>query len=157
MLKKISLILLSVFLILSLCTCNFPYPEFAEHPVLHLIFSLLTFISLLFTAAVFSKSKRFLIITSVYFSLVLALTTFAIFADGFKTFVMEALALIILIPFEMLIPLETDKIFARLNISSDGEFFVIFAIIMLLFYATYFIARKISLKKNKLSIKPTVN
>lgn len=150
MLKKIfSLVVLTVFLILSLCTCNFPYPEFAEHPVLNYILSLLTLLSLLFTAAVFSKSKRFLIISSAYFSMVLAFITAAIIFNGYDSFVMM-IFLIIALPFEILmVPFEIDSLFEALNISNDVEIFVIFAIIMLLFYGTYFISRRVKDKSSE--------
>lgn len=149
MLKKIfSLVVLTVFLISSLCTYNFPYPEFAEHPVLNYILSLLTLLSLFFTAAVFSKSKRFLIISSAYFSMVLAFITAAIIFNGYDTFVMMMIFLIIALPFEILmVPFEINGLLEALNISNDVEFFVIFAIIMLLFYGTYFISRRVCAKK----------
>lgn len=149
MLKKISLILLSVFFISSFCTYNFPYPENNQYPVLNYILSLLTLLSLFFTAAVFSKSKRFLIVSSAYFSMVLAFITAAIIFNGYDSFVMM-IFLIIALPFEILmVPFEIDGLLEALNISNDVEFFVIFAIIMLLFYGTYFISGRVKDKSSE--------
>ena len=148
MLKKISLILLSVFFISSSCTYNFLYPENNQYHVLNYILSLLTLLSLFFTAAVFSKSKRFLIISSAYFSMVLAFITAAIIFND-DSFVMM-IFLIIALPFEILmVPFEIDGLLEALNISNDVEFFVIFAIIMLLFYGTYFISRRVKDKSSE--------
>ena len=82
--KIISLIIFAVFYVLSFCTCNFPYPEYAKYPVLSFIFSLLTIISFLFVTAAYANSKKFLIITSIYLACVFAITTIAIILGGFN-------------------------------------------------------------------------
>ncbi|MBQ9919289.1 MAG: hypothetical protein IJO49_00540, partial [Clostridia bacterium] len=97
--KIISLIIFAVFYILSFCTCNFPYPEHAPHPILSFLCSLLTIISFLFVTAVYAKSKRFLIIVSIYFACVFAVTTVAIILDGFNFSILTLLFSLIALSF----------------------------------------------------------
>ena len=84
--KIISLIIFVVFYILSFCTCNFPYPEYAPNPILSFLFSLLTIISFLFVTVVYAKSKRFLLIVSAYFVIVLIVSTLVIFTEVASVF-----------------------------------------------------------------------
>ena len=145
--KKISLVVFTVFYILSFCTCNFPYPEYAPHPALSFICSLLTIISFLFVTAVYAKSKRFLIIVSAYFVSVLIVSTLIIFTEvSSLSFVYMILALIFL-SFGLPVTHFFDKVsdmldFCNIHISNDYEFYIIFAIIIALFYTTYFISKK---------------
>ena len=145
--KKISLVVFTVLYILSFCTCNFPYPEYAPHPVLSFICSLLTIISFLYVTAVYAKSKKFLIIVSIYFACVFTITTIAIILDGFNFSILTLLFSLITLSFGIAVQhfsfatmnlLEDLKI----HISSDYAFFIIFSIIIALFYTTYFISKK---------------
>ena len=145
--KIISLIIFVVFYILSFCTCNFPYPEYAPNPILSFLFSLLTIISFLFVTVVYAKSKRFLLIVSAYFVIVLIVSTLVIFTEVASVFfVYIPLALIYLsfgLPIEHFFSGVSDVLdFYDIHISSDYGFYVIFAIIAVLFYATYFIFNK---------------
>ncbi len=153
--KIVSLITFVVFYILSICTCNFLYLEYTEYPLLSFIFSLLTVISFLCVTVVFSKSKKFLMIMSVYFAIVLIITIFAITFDGFASlpFLIYILPVLFILSFE----LPTTHFFNGINdllknfnihISNDYSPFVLFTLIILLFYATYFICNKYGKKKN---------
>ncbi len=145
--KKFSWILFIAFYILSFCTCNFPYPEYAPHPILSFICSLLTIISFLFVTVVHAKSKKFLIIVSIYFAYVLAVTTTAIILGGFNFSILTLLFSLITLSFGIAVQhfsfaiMDLLEIF-NLHISNDFEFYIIFAIIITLFYATYFICKK---------------
>ena len=145
--KIISLIVFAAFYILSIYTANFPYPEYAEHPFVSFIFSLLTIISFLFVTAAYSKRKMFLIIVSAYFVSVLIVSTFIIFTGvSSLSFVYIILVLIFLsfgLPVEHFFNGVSDVLnFYDIHISIDYEFYIIFAIITVLFYATYFISKK---------------
>ena len=145
--KIISLIVFAVFYILSIYTSNVPYPEYAPHPVLSFICSLLTIISFLFVTAVYAKSKKFLIIVSIYFACVFAVTTVAIILDGFNFSILTLLFSLITLSFGIAVQhfnFAIMDLFEVLNIhiSNDYGFYVIFAIIAVLFYATYFISNK---------------
>ncbi len=143
----ISLIIFAVFYVLSFCTCNFPYPEYAKYPIVSFIFSLLTIISFLFVTAVYAKSKKFLIITSIYFACVFAVATVAIILDGFNFSILTLLFSLITLSFGIAVQhfnFAIMDLFEVLNIhiSNDHEFYIIFAIIIALFYTTYFISKK---------------
>ena len=145
--KIISLIVFVVFYIVSFCTCNLPYPEYNPHPILNFIFCLLTIISFLFVTAVYAKSKKFLIIVSIYFACVFAVTTVAIILGGFNFSILTLLFSLITLSFGIAVQhfnFAIMDLFEVLNIhiSNDHEFFIIFAIIAVLFYATYFISKK---------------
>lgn len=145
--KIISLIVFVVFYILSFCTCNFPYPEYAPNPILSFVFSLLTIISFLFVTAVYAKSKKFLIIVSIYFACVFAITTIAIILGGFDFSFFTLFFSLITLSFGIAVQhfnFAIMDLFEVLNIyiSNDHEFFIIFAIITVLFYTTYFISKK---------------
>ncbi len=141
--KIISLIIFVVFYILSFCTCNFPYPEYAPNPILSFVFSLLTIISFLFVTAVYAKSKKFLIIVSIYF----AVTTIAIILGGFDFSFFTLFFSLITLSFGIAVQhfefaiMDLLEIF-NIHISNNYGFFVIFTIITVLFYATYFISKK---------------
>lgn len=145
--KKISLVVFVVFYVLSFYTCNFPYPEYAKYPIVSFIFSLLTIISFLFVTAVYAKNKKFLIITSVYFACVFAVTTVAIILGGFNFSFLTLLFSLITLSFGIAVQhfsfaiMDLLKIF-NIHISNNYDFFVIFTIITALFYATYFISKK---------------
>ena len=145
--KIISLIVFVVFYILSFCTCNFPYPEYAPNPILSFVFSLLTIISFLFVTAVYAKSKKFLIIVSIYFACVFAVATVAIILDGFNYSILTFLFSLIPLSFGIAVQhfefaiMDLLEIF-NIHISNNYGFFVIFTIITVLFYATYFISKK---------------
>ncbi len=152
--KIISLIIFSVFYVLSFSTCNFPYPEYAKYPIVSFIFSLLTIISFLFVTAVYAKSKRFLIIVSIYFACVFAVTTVAIILDGFNFSILTLLFSLIALSFGIAVQhfeFAIKDLLGVLNIhiSNDYEFYIIFAIITILFYATYFICSKYKKERNE--------
>ena len=145
--KIISLIVFVVFYILSFCTCNFPYPEYAPNPILSFVFSLLTIISFLFVTAAYSRSKKFLIIVSAYFVTVLIVSTVIIFNEVSSLFFVYVILSLIFLSFGL--PVEhffngvSDVLdFYDIHISSDCEFYIIFAIIAVLFYVTCFISKK---------------
>ena len=145
--KIISLIVFVVFYILSFCTCNFPYPEYAKYPIVSFIFSLLTIISFLFVTAVYAKSKKFLIITSIYFACVFTITTVAIILGGFDFSFFTLLFSLITLSFGIAVQHFEFAIrdllgVFNIHISRDYGFYIIFAIIAVLFYATYFISKK---------------
>lgn len=145
--KIISLIVFVVFYILSFCTCNFPYPEYAPNPILSFVFSLLTIISFLFVTAVYAKSKKFLIIVSIYFACVFSVTTIAIILGGFDFSFFTLLFSLITLSFGIAVQHFEFAIrdllgVFNIHISRDYGFYVIFAIIAVLFYATYFISNK---------------
>ena len=145
--KIISLVVFAVFYVLSIYTSNFPYPEYAEHPLVSFIFSLLTIISFLFVTAAYSKSKMFLIIVSAYFVSVLIVSTLIIFTGvSSLSFVYIILVLIFLsfgLPVTHFFNEVSDVLdFCNIHISNDYEFYIIFTIITVLFYATYFISKK---------------
>lgn len=145
--KKISLVVFATLYILSFCTCNFPYPEYASHPALSFICSLLTIISFLLVTAVYSKSKKFLLIVSIYFACVFAVTTTAIILDGFNFSILTLLFSLITLSYGIAVQHFSFAIkdllgVLNIHISRDYGFYVIFAIITVLFYATYFICDK---------------
>lgn len=145
--KIISLIIFAVFYVLSFCTCNFPYPEYAKYPVLSFIFSLLTIISFLFVTAAYANSKKFLIITSIYLACVFAITTIAIILGGFNFSVLTLFFSLITLSFGIAVEHFSFAImdlleFFNIHISNNYDFFIIFAITTILFYATYFISKK---------------
>ena len=146
--KIISLIVFVVFYILSFCTCNFPYPEYAPNPILNFIFCLLTIISFLFVTAVYAKSKKFLIIVSIYFTCVFAVTTAAIILGGFNFSILTLLFSLITLSFGIAVQPFTFLIVDLLeilgiDIPNNHEFYIIFVIIVALFFTTYFISRKL--------------
>ena len=145
--KIILLIVFAVFYILSFCTCNFPYPEYAPNPILSFVFSLLTIISFLCVTATYSRSKKFLIIVSAYFVCVLIVSTVIISNEvSSLSFVYMILVLIFLsfgLPVTHFFNRVSDVFdFCNIHISNVYEFYIIFAIITVLFYATYFISKK---------------
>ena len=145
--KKISLVIFAVFYILSIYTSNFPYPEHAPHPILSFLCSLLTIISFLFVTVVYAKSKRFLLIVSAYFVSVLIVSTLIIFTGvSSLSFVYIILVLIFLsfgLPVEHFFDRVSDVLnFYDIHIPNNCEFYIIFAIIISLFYATYFLSKK---------------
>ena len=145
--KIISLIVFVVFYILSFCTCNLPYPEYNPHPILNFIFCLLTIISFLFVTAVYAKSKKFLIIVSIYFACVFAVTTVAIILGGFNFSILTLLFSLITLSFGIAVQHFEFAIkdllgIFNIHISSDYRFYITFAIIAVLFYATCFISKK---------------
>lgn len=145
--KKFSLVIFAIFYVLSFCTCNFPYPEYAPNPILSFLFSLLTIISFLFVTSVYAKSKKFLIIVSIYFACVFAVTTIAIILGGFDFSFFTLLFSLITLSFGIAVQhfefaiMDLLEIF-NIHISNNCGFFVIFTIITVLFYATYFISKK---------------
>lgn len=145
--KLISLVVFAVFYILSIYTSNVPYPEYAPHPVLSFICSLLTIISFLFVTAVYAKSKRYLIIVSAYFSIVLIVSIGIIFTEISSLSFIYMILVLIFLSFGLPVTHFFDKIsdildFCNIHISNDYEFYIIFAIIIALFYTTYFISKK---------------
>ncbi len=145
--KKISLVIFAVFYILSIYTSNFPYPEHAPHPILSFLCSLLTIISFLFVTVVYAKSKRFLLIVSAYFVSVLIVSTLIIFTGvSSLSFVYIILVLIFLsfgLPVEHFFDRVSDVLnFYDIHIPNNCEFYIIFAIMISLFYATYFLSKK---------------
>ena len=145
--KKISLVIFAVFYILSIYTSNFPYPEYAEHPLVSFIFSLLTIISFLFVTAAYSRSKKFLIIVSAYFVTVLIVSTVIIFNEVSSLFFVYVILSLIFLSFGLPVTHFFDKMsdmldFCNIHISNDYEFYIIFAIIAVLFYVTCFISKK---------------
>ena len=146
--KIIALIVFAVFYFLSIYTSNFPYPEYAEHPLVSFIFSLLTIISFLFVTAVYAKSKKFLIIVSIYFACVFAVTTVAIILGGFNFSILTLLFSLITLSFGIAVQPFTFLIVDLLeilgiDIPNNHEFYIIFVIIVALFFTTYFISRKL--------------
>ena len=145
--KIISLIVFAVFYFLSIYTANFPYPEYAEHPLVSFIFSLLTIISFLFATATYSRSKRFLIIVSAYFVSVLIVSTVIIFNEVSSLFFVYVILVLIFLSFGLPITHFFNGVsdvlnFYNIHVPNDYEFYIIFAIITVLFYATYFISKK---------------
>lgn len=145
--KIISLVVFAVFYILSIYTSNFPYPEYAEHPLVSFIFSLLTIISFLFVTAAYSRSKKFLIIVSAYFVTVLIVSTVIIFNEVSSLFFVYVILSLIFLSFGLPVTHFFDKMsdmldFCNIHISNDYEFYIIFAIIAVLFYVTCFISKK---------------
>ena len=145
--KKISLVVFTVFYILSFCTCNVPYPEYAPHPALSFICSLLTIISFLLVTAVYAKSKRFLIIVSVYFVVILIVSIGIIFTEISSLSFIYMILVLIFLSFGLPVTHIFDKVsdmldFYNIHISNDYEFYIIFAIITVLFYTTYYISKK---------------
>ncbi len=145
--KIISLIVFAVFYFLSIYTANFPYPEYAEHPLVSFIFSLLTIISFLFVTATYSRSKKFLIIVSAYFVSVLIVSTVIIFNEVSSLFFVYVILGLIFLSFGLPITHFFNGVsdvlnFYDIHIPNNCEFYIIFAIIIALFYTTYFISKK---------------
>ena len=145
--KKISLVVFTIFYILSIYTSNVPYPEYAPHPALSFICSLLTIISFLFVSAVYAKSKRFLIIVSVYFVTILIVSIGIIFTEISSLSFIYMILVLIFLSFGLPVTHFFDKVsdmldFCNIHISNDYEFYIIFAIITVLFYTTYYISKK---------------
>ena len=152
--KIIALIVFAVFYILSICTSNFPYPEYAPHPILSFVFSLLTIISFLFVTAVYAKSKRFLLIVSAYFVSVLIVSTLIKFTVVSSLSFVYGIIVLIFLSFGLPVTHFFDEVSDVLvsydiHISNDYEFYIIFTIIIALFYATYFICSKYKKERNK--------
>lgn len=145
--KKISLVVFGVFYILSIYTSNVPYPEYAPYPILSFVCSLLTIISFLFVTAVCAKSIRYLIIVSAYFVIVLIVSILIIFTEVSSLSFVYMILVLIFLSFGLPVTHFFDKVsdildFCNIHISNDYEFYIIFAIITVLFYATYFLSKK---------------
>lgn len=128
---------------------NLIYPEYAKRPILNCILSLLTIMVFLFLTYVFSYSKKFVVIVSIYFLAVLSLVVCAIVFDGIA--LKLATIPFYLILFSYAIPTEhfTRGIYEVLegfNIktyaTNDYMFFITFAVIVILFYTVYLIGRR---------------
>jgi len=146
--RIISLIVFAVFYVLSFCTCNFPYPEYAKYPIISFIFSLMTIISFLFVTVIYANSKKFLIITSIYLACVFVITTVAIILGGFNFSALTLLFSLITLSFGIAVQHCNFAIMDLLeilgiNVPNDYEFYIIFVIIVALFFTTYFISRKL--------------
>lgn len=147
--KILSLIVFAAFYISNLFTGdNLIYPEYAKHPILSFLLSMLTIISFLLVTYVFFYSKKFVIIGSIYFLTVLSLVVWAI-ADGIE--LKSATVLFYLIVFSYSIPTEhfsrgICKVSEWFNIkvyaTKDYMFFITFAVIVILFYTVYFIGKR---------------
>ena len=88
-----------------------------------------------------------MIIVSIYFACVFAVTTAAIILDGFNFSVLTLLFSLITLSFGIAVQHFEFAIkdllgIFNIHISSDYRFYVTFAIIAVLFYATYFICSK---------------
>jgi len=145
--KIISLVVFTVFYILSIYTSNFPYPEYAEYPLVSFILSLLTIVSFLFVTVAFSSSKKFLIIVSAYFVSVLIVSTVMIFNDVSSLSFVYIILLLIFLSFGLPIAHFFDGVsdvldFCNIHISKYYDFYIIFAFTIALFYTTYFISKK---------------
>ena len=77
--KSASLIIFFAFYALSVATSHFPYLENAENPTLSFIMSALALLSFYLLAIAFCKSKKFLIIVSIFFALVTCCFTCLLF------------------------------------------------------------------------------
>lgn len=125
---------------LSIYTSNFPYPEHSRNPNIGFVCSLLAVISFLVVAWVYAGSKRFLIVVSIYFAYVLA---FKMIANGLDDTLITLLLWLPVLLFE--IPLmPVNKLFeiCGFHMTEDLAFYVLFAVIIVLVYAVYFIGKK---------------
>ena len=147
--KILSLVAFAIFYISNYFTGDsLMYPEYAKHPILSCFLSVFTIISFLLVTYVFSYSKKFVIIGSIYFLTVLSLVVWAI-ADGIE--LISAPVLFYRIVFSYSIPTEhfsrgICKVSEWFNIkvyaTKDYMFFITFAVIVILFYTVYFIGKR---------------
>lgn len=129
-----------IFFGLSIYTSNFPYPEHSRNPIVGFVCSLLAIISFLVVTWVCAGSKRFLIMVSIYFAYVLA---FKMIANGLDDTLITLLLWLPVLSFEIpLIPIEKVFKISGFHIKEDLAFYVLFAVIIVLVYAVYFIGKK---------------
>ena len=154
LIKKIaSLIIFVAFYFLSIATSHFPYPENAENPTLSFIMSALALLSFYLLAITFCKSKKFLIIVSIFFALVTCCFTCLLFEIDdflFSHIILTVPVLVYSLPlghFDIVF----EKLFEIINIDKGNDYigYVHIGIVAALFYATYFISRKIANRKTK--------
>jgi len=147
--KIIALIIFAVFYVLSFFTSNSPYSEYPKYPFFSFVISAFTVAAFLCITAIFSKSKKFLITMSVYFAILLFIVIYATITGGIphSPFVIYVIAIVIVLQFG--IPLDQffmgiEKILnvIGIEISNDYSGLVWLAIIISLFYMTYFISRR---------------
>ncbi len=129
-----------VFFGLSIYTSNFPYPEHSRNPIIGFVCSLLAIISFLLVAWVYAGSKRFLIMLSMYFVYVLA---FKMISDGLDDTLITLLLWLPVLFFEIpLIPVKKVFEICGFHITEDLAFYVLFAVIIVFVYTTYFVFAK---------------
>ena len=157
--KIIALIIFAVFYVLSVLsffTSNSPYSEYPKYPFFSFVISAFTVAAFLCITAIFSKSKKFLITMSVYFAILLFIFIYASITGGIphSPFVIYVIAIVIVLQFG--IPLDQffmgiEKILKviGIEISNDYSGLVWLAIIISLFYITYFISRRMKKDEKK--------
>ncbi len=142
--KIVSILTFVAFYALSYITSDFS----SKYPTLNCIFGILTLISLLVTTALFAKSKTFLFIISIYFSLILLARIFVfemnISCDFIAVFLFIAF-LSFFVPFGYF-PFDWLKNIINFYFF---EMDVLLIFIPLLVYLVYFISRKLQSKKQK--------
>lgn len=146
--KIVSILTFVAFYALSYITSDFLYSGYSKYPTLNCIFGILTLISLLVTTALFAKSKTFLFIISIYFSLILLARIFVfemnISCDFIAVFLFIAF-LSFFVPFGYF-PFDWLKNIINFYFF---EMDVLLIFIPLLVYLVYFISRKLQSKKQK--------
>ena len=161
--KIISVILFVGFYVLSVATSNFPYPEYAENPILSYVLSLLALFSFLFLTFAFCQSKKYLISLSVFWMLFVGSVLLNIFIkdtmfSGIIDLVIDLPLIIYALP---LIHFDRgiEYLCEILKINRNNEYivFIHLGIVVALFYATYFISRKIVTKKIKDKTKKDIS
>lgn len=146
--KIVSILTFVAFYALSYITSDFLYSGYSKYPTLNCIFGIFTLISLLVTTALFAKSKTFLFIISIYFSLILLARIFVfemnISCDFIAVFLFIAF-LSFFVPFGYF-PFDWLKNIINFYFF---EMDVLLIFIPLLVYLVYFISRKLQSKKQK--------
>ena len=156
LIKKIaSLIIFVASYFLSIATSNFPYPEYAENPTLSFITSLLALLSFLLVTVAFCKSKKYLIALSVFWLLFVGSALLNIFKHDYTSFFIIDLIIDLPLIIYALPLIHFDRAVGNLceilNINQSNDYVVLIhiSIVVALFYATYFISRKIANRKTK--------
>lgn len=156
LIKKIaSLIIFVASYFLSIATSNFPYPEYAENPTLSFITSLLALLSFLLVTVAFCKSKKYLIVLSVFWLLVVGSVLLNIFKYDYTSFIIINLVIDLPLIICALPLIHFDRAVGNLceilNINQINDYVVLIhiSVVVALFYLTYFISRKIANRKTK--------
>ena len=154
--KITSIILFVVFYILNLETSDFPSPAYSKNQFLSFVISLLALLSFLFLTFAFSQSKRYLISVSVFWVwLVGSIVLYILEIDYSSSIVIELFIhlplLIYALPFKHFDGAIQDLLYLlNVNINKNFIDFIVLihvGIVVVLFYATYFISRKIITRK----------
>ena len=152
--RTISLIIFITFYILSICTCNIPYPEYAKQPTLSFLISFLTILSFLFVTAFYADNKKFLIVISIYFICVFIVSLVALILDGLEFSKLTLPLYLIFLSYAVAIQhfelavINLLKSF-NANVTDVCVFYIDFIILIVMIYSTYYLSKRIQLRNRQ--------